>query len=149
MAASRAAADTLVAIVLVTASAGGAVLLTGAPAAVGTGDAVPFLQRHVRTVSVVMRQDAANQAKGVGEPSLGHCLSQRQGGLAGTQLSILDVRMGHEIVAVGRIGFEGHHVKAPTPRLVSYALPEELDGKWAEVDAFQGDRLGRDDDCPV
>jgi hypothetical protein len=96
-----------------------------------------------------MHQDTADQAKGVGQPSLGHRHSQRQRGLAGTQLSVLDVGVGHEFVAVGGIGFEGHHVKAATPRLVSYSFPEELNGEGAEVNAFPGNRLSRDDDCPV
>jgi hypothetical protein len=93
---------------------------------------------------VVVGQHAANQAEGVGEPSLLQGLPQGYRGVAGAEFLVLDVRVGNQVVGRGWVGVEGNDFKAMAAPRTGQALPVQPKCEGSQVHALQGDRLGRD-----
>src|SRR4029077_20449123 len=102
------------------------------------------LEAHMRTAWVVVAQGAAHDQERIGQAALLHGFLQGKLGLAGTELAVPDMGMGHCVIAGRRVGIQGRHIKSPASRIIVQALPEGLDGKGAQLHFFQGYGLGSD-----
>src|ERR1700722_1454363 len=85
--------------------------------AIGATPPVPAIDGYIRRGGVVGGQDRSDQAERVVDPTLPQGLGNRNRGVAGAQLLVLNVGMRDILVAGGRIRLQGHagetgHIRA-------------------------------------
>ena len=91
----------------------------------------------------VSEQDLIDDHEKVKQPPIGQGPVDRRAAVAGAESLVSDMRMGHIAVAARRIGIPGHN---PVRRgRFSDGGPIEADVESSQVDPFQLDLVGRDE----
>ena len=103
---------------------------------------MPVLQANVRAAGVVMTEHAANEDKGIANTSFLQGFVHGSTGVARTEVTILNVWMGHQVIGCSRVGLQGHDLKAQNIPFASQTIPGKLDREGAQFDVLQGNRLG-------
>ena len=101
--------------------------------------AVPAVKRHIRAVFAVRLQNLPHKQEEIQEPALLESLPDGNTSFSLAKMLVLNMGMGDAGVGRGTVGIQGdHNVAARSGKLI----PSEHNPEPAQIDAFQGDKLG-------
>ena len=135
------AAAALVAVVAIAPLAEQSSPLVRSLTTIGARLPVPLVDRHVRGLGVVSGQHRSHEQEEITQSP--GC----QGGLNGracvarAEVAIADVRMRDPVVTGSRLRVQGHDAVRAVTLNGAQIVNEHLDLKWAQVEAFERDRL--------
>ena len=118
------------------------VIATDDVAAIVAGDAVPFIQRHVWRVRVVVVQNGLDQIEKVADSTRCQCSVYCRARIAGAEALIADVRMCYAFVTGRRMRVQGKDAICGASPCSIQAWNMQLNLELAEINTVQFNRFG-------